>query len=113
MKSHRVYVIWIYPLFLESLRLLLRNTDIEWIGACGTSENEYAEIHRLNPDTVLVEVEESGNLPGNVIDLLESGATDIRIFRLSLANNDLRIYHREKRVVMQAGDLLNLIREGE
>ena len=113
MNSRRVFVIWIHPLFLESLRLLLQNANIQWIGSSSLCDQEFAEIERLNPDTILVEEEENGKIPANLIDLMEASSTNVRIFRLSLADNDLKIYHREKRTVLQADDLLNLIREGE
>jgi len=113
MNSHRIFVIWITPLFFESLRLLLRNPDIQWIGSAHNSEKEFNLIQRLNPDTILFEEEENGQIPTNLIDLMEGSTRDMRIFRISLADNDLKIYYREKRTVMQADDLLNLIREGE
>jgi len=113
MDSHRVFVIWTHPLFLESLRLLLQNATIQWIGSSSSSEKEYAEIQRLKPDTILMEEEENGSTPANVIDLMETSSANTRVFRLSLADNDLKIYHRENRTVLQADDLLNLILEAE
>lgn len=113
MDPHRIFVIWIHPLFFESLRLLLQKANIEWVGSSHSMQREYAEIHGLNPDIIFVEEEESGEIQENVMDLMETSTNDVRIFRLSLADNDLKIYHREKRTVMQADDLLNLIRENE
>jgi hypothetical protein len=113
MDSHRVFVMWIHPLFQESLRLLLLNTNIQLVGSACLLEKDLSEIQRLNPDTILVEEEETGGMPSGVFDLMEAGAANVRVFRLSLADNDLNIYHREKRTVLQADDLLNLIREGE
>ncbi len=113
MDSRRVFVIWIHPLFFESLRLLLKSADVQWIGSSHSSEKKYEEIHRLKPDTILIEEEENGQIPNNMLELMEAGSSNIRVFRLSLTDNDLQIYHREKRTVVQADDLLNLIIEGE
>jgi DNA-binding NarL/FixJ family response regulator len=113
MDFHRIFVIWDHPLFYESLRLLLQGVDIEWVGSAHSSEREYTRIHQLTPDIIFIEEKESGDIPFNVIDLMKTNSQHLRIFGLSLADNDLMIYHREKRTVLQADDLLNLIRESE
>jgi hypothetical protein len=111
--AHRVFVIWNHPLFFEFIRLLLEKANVRWIGSSHGSDHKFAEIHQLKPDTILVEEEEDGNIPTTVLELMETSAANIRIFRLSMADNDLKIYHREKKTMLQAEDLLNLITEGE
>ncbi len=111
--AHRIFVIWNHPLFFEFIRLLLEKANVRWIGSSHGSERMVPEIHQLKPDTILVEEEEDGHIPTTLLDLMETSAANIRIFRLSMADNDLKVYHREKKTVLQAEDLLNLITEGQ
>ena len=48
-----------------------------------------------------------------VIELIETSSMNVRIFRLNMNNNELKIYHREQIMVMQAEELIHLIRNGE
>ncbi len=109
MTNRRVFVIWTHPLFHESIRLLLNHPGIEWVGATPDHRVAREEIIRLQPDTILIEEGESGGTPGEAMGILETGPSDVRVIRLSLADNALSVYHREQRVVGQAEDLLRLI----
>jgi DNA-binding NarL/FixJ family response regulator len=110
MNAHRVFVIWNHPLFYESIRLFLQHTNVECIGACQNMDEAISQINNLHPDTILVEETESGDTSRRVIDLIESSSINLRIFRLNMNDNDLKIYHREQMTVMQAEDLVHLIR---
>ena len=112
MKAWRVYVIWTYPLFHESLRLLLNHPGIEWVGATSDHEAALSHVANLRPDIILMEEVEGSDISAETVKLLECSSMDVRIIRLSLANNELTIYHREQRNMGQAEDLLKLI-QGE
>ena len=113
MTTRRVFVIWTHPLFHESVRLLLNRAQIEWAGATSDHEAAQRDIASLRPDTILIEELEGSRAGEETLKLLESISSDIRIIRLSLENNELTIYHRERRTVGQAGDLSKLIIEGK
>ena len=113
MNAHRVFVIWNHPLFYESIRLFLQQTNVECIGACQNMDEAIVMISRLLADTILVEETEYGDTSKRVIELIESSSTNVRIFRLNMNNNELKIYHREQITVMQAEELIHLIRNGE
>jgi hypothetical protein len=66
------------------------------------------EIAQLSPDTVLIEEEES--VCAEIMPLLEAGASDLKVIRLSLMENQLSLYRREQHTVTRAEDLLQLIR---
>lgn len=108
MATRRVFVIWKYPLFLEAVRQLLTSPDIEWAGESSDPVTAREEIAKLSPDTVLIEEEE--NACAEIMPLLEAGASDLRVIRLSLMENQLSLYRREQHTVTQAEDLLKLIR---
>jgi DNA-binding NarL/FixJ family response regulator len=110
MAKHRIFVLWNHPLFYESVRLLLQKDEIEWTGATSRVEEAFSDIERLQPDTILIEEEEGGDIPDKAIKLLENSSASARLFRLSLNDNDLEIYYREQKTVVQPEDLLHLIR---
>ena len=109
MATRRVFVLWTHALFYDSLRLLLNQPGIEVVGT--TSDNLAArdQIAGLQPDTVLVEEDEGENGPEEILRMLEASPAGMRIIRLSRADNELKVYHREKRIVGKADDLLRLI----
>lgn len=109
MAARRVFVVWSNPLFHESLRLLLNRPEVEWVGATSDHAAAHDQIVSLCPDTILIEEEEGSNAPAAALEILEASSADMRVIRLSLADNELRIYHREQRTVGQTEDLLHLI----
>ncbi len=109
MAIRRVLVIWINPLFHESVRLLLQQPEIEWVGATSDHAAIPVLVASLHPDTVLIEVDEQHNDAAQVQAILGAGAADLRVFLLSLNANELLIYHREQKTVGQPQDLLRLI----
>lgn len=113
MNAHRVFVIWNHPLFYEAMRLFLQHTSVEWIGACQYMDEAISHIAKLHPDTILIEETENGDTSARVIELMETSSINVRIFRLNMNDNELKIYHREQITVMQAEDLVHLIRNGE
>lgn len=111
MNTHRIFVIWKYPLFYETVRLLLRDPGIEWVGATSGLEDAKSQIAQLHPDTIVIEEEAGNEISAQIIELLDNSAIHSRVFSLNLSDNDLEIYHREHRTVLQADDLLHLIQD--
>jgi AmiR/NasT family two-component response regulator len=109
MAVQRVFVIWVNPIFRESVRLLLRHPDVEWIGEASDVLSARDEIRHLQPDTVLIE-EVEDKIPVEAIQILDDSPTYLRIIRLSLADNRSSVYHRELRQINKSEDLLRLIR---
>lgn len=107
MQTRRVYVIWAHPLFLESVRLLLKQAQVEIVGATSDHEDAQAQIETLTPDVVIIE-QADGEMQSSLetISILRAGA---RVVRLSMDDNEISLYSRERRTAMQADDLANLI----
>ncbi|MBI4772485.1 MAG: hypothetical protein HY784_19150 [Chloroflexi bacterium] len=112
MADRRVFAIWTNPLFHEAVRLLLNQPGIEWVGATSECTAAHEQIASLQPDTILLEEKEGSGASAEAIEILETSSANVRVIRLSLADNQLSVYHREQRTVGQAEDLLHLIREG-
>lgn len=108
--TRRVFIVWTNRLFYEAIQALLNHPEIEMVGSCSEPAAALAEIERLSPDTVIVEeLESATETSAEVLSILESSAWDPRILRLSIHNNELRVYQREHRILEQAEDLLKLI----
>lgn len=105
--SRRLFMIWTSPLFRDSIRLLLNDPEIDWLGATSDYTAAKDTILKLQPDTVLFE-EVEGAIP-QVMEVLEANPFRIRLIGVSLAENKLQVYQREQRTVAQAEDLLRLI----
>lgn len=108
METRRVFVVWTHPLFYEAVRLLLDDPSIDLVGAISDYAAAHKQIMKLQPDTIIVE-EKEGDLSAGVLAFLRDSPLDARIIGLSLVDNQLSIYHRERQTVGQAEDLLRLV----
>jgi hypothetical protein len=112
MATQRVFVIWLHPIFYESVRLLLNHPAIQWVGATSDHTTVKDEILNLRPDTVLIEEEVEGDFLAKIVEILEACPWNMRVVGLGLADNKLTVYHREQRVAGKVDDLLDLILSG-
>ncbi len=110
MATHRVFVIWIHPLFRESVHLLLNHPDVEWVGATSDYAATKDAILSLQPDTVLIEAG-GGHAQAEVEKVLKTTSWAVRIISLNLDNNKSIVYQRERRTIEQPEDLLHLIQD--
>jgi len=108
MQTQKVFVIWTNPLFHASVVLLLENPNIELVGATSDYAEAVDEISKHQPDTILIE-KTGMKVPAEVLEILDSSSWKMRIFDLNLNDNELSIYHREHKPVVQVEDLLSLI----
>ncbi len=108
MHTQRVFVIWTNPLFHTSMVLLLDSPQIDLVGETSNYATAWQQIAKQRPDTILIE-KTSGGVPAEVLEILENSSWKVRVIGLSLADNELSIYHREQQTVGQIGDLLHFI----
>jgi DNA-binding NarL/FixJ family response regulator len=107
MAGQRVFVIWTHSLFYEAVRQLLRHPQIELVGATSDHTAAPAEIGETKPDMVIIETLEGDELSSTeTMNILREGP---KVIRLSLSDNELSVYHRQKQTVADPGDLLRLI----
>lgn len=108
MANRRVFIFWTHPLFHETVKALLNHPHIEWAG----SSSDYAagwEPGLISPDTILVEEDEAGSPPAELIKLLETSRGNVRVVGLNLNDNEMRVYNYVQRTVCKADDLLQWI----
>jgi DNA-binding NarL/FixJ family response regulator len=110
--TQRVYILWSYPLFHQTVSLLLKHPAFTIVGSGSDREHARQEIERLKPDIILLEeATNSDPIDADIIDFLNSSAWEPLIARLSLQDNDLRIYHQEYRTIETPEDLLTLLQK--
>jgi DNA-binding NarL/FixJ family response regulator len=106
--ARRIFVFWIHPIFRDAIQALLTHPEIEWAG----ESSDYAEgVHALQnnqADAILVE-EDDGQVPGEIMDILEKSRQNVRIIRLNIQDNQMWIYRRVQHTVSKAQDLLEMI----
>ena len=109
MKNCEVFVIWTNPLFLESIRALLKNPDIQLVGAGSNFSQAQKEITALRPDVVIIESSSDGNsIDCETLPILKSGS---RVIQMSLDDNELNLFQHQHRTLAEAEDLLTMILE--
>lgn len=107
MTQRRAYVIWTHPLFHEAVRLLLGQSRVALVGASSDHATARTQIAALKPDVVIVEqANDELQAVEETVAFLHAGS---RVIRLSLADNELVVYKRERRTVGTVEDLVSLI----
>jgi DNA-binding NarL/FixJ family response regulator len=111
MDPPRVFLICVNRLVCEAVNVLLRREGIELLGMETDPEAALAQIRALRPDIVLVEGDDASSevdLTGLARLVYEDG--NLRVIRLSLLSEQLRIYHQEQRRLVNTQDLVAAIR---
>ena len=110
----RVFIIWMHPLFHETVRLLLNHSNIEIVGDNREYSVAKTDMGNLKPDTIIIEDTKEGDVRDespNILDLLENSEWQPRIIRLSMDDNELRIYRHNKWMMNDSADLIRFIQD--
>ena len=108
MAIRRIFVVWINPLFINSLRLVLRHPEIEWAGSALDDENLPAQIAAIQPDTVLVEGVDEHHIH-KVTSILENSHWNMRVIGLNLSDNQITVCDIGQDKLIHVEDLIRLI----
>ena len=109
--AQRVYIVWRYPLFHETVSLLLEHPEIAIVGSESDRKEAQREITELMPDIIILEEDEEtdgGSIDAEILQFMET-EWEPRIARLSLQDNVLRLYQREQRTISNREDLLSIL----
>lgn len=111
MDPPRVFLICVNRLVCEAVNVLLRREGIELLGMETDPEAALEQIRALRPDIVLVEGDDANSEVGlTALARLVYENGNLRVIRLSLLAEQLRIYHQEQRRLLNTQDLLAAIR---
>lgn len=106
MTRRTVYIIWTHPLFYESIRTLL-NHRVELVGSSEDHVRASQEINQLHPEIVIIEAPEGvEDLGEETISILRRGP---KVIHLSLDDNELSLYLRQQKTMVEPGDLMQTI----
>lgn len=106
----RIYIVWVHPLFCDTVRLLLTHPLIEIVGLSNDYEIAAKHVAELVPDTVIIEdTEESAVTRIKLSEVIGHFPETERIIRLSLKDNELWEYRHERQSITNIEDFLRII----
>lgn len=103
----RVFVLWMHPLFFETISLLLQHPQIDLTGARFDDVTSHAQIEDANPEILILERASSEAIKDS--DLLDYLDRNVRVVWLSLDDNTLSEFTRLNHTVDDQQDLLSLV----
>ncbi len=106
--SRRILILSDQRLFAEGLRDLLKpRIELEIVGIKAFSQAALAHLKELAPDIVLLA--DSGDLPPLIATLLDA-RPGVPVVRLTLRDNEIRIYNVRCLTPQRGEDLAELLR---
>ena len=110
MAGRSVFVVWQHPLFFEAVRLLLNESSVSLVGATSDPQQARTQIEDLSPNVVILEHSDDQALEEEDRETMAILHAGPHVIRLSLADNELNVYRRERRTVGKIEDLVNLLK---
>ncbi|MGI8932274.1 MAG: response regulator [Sphingomicrobium sp.] len=77
-----------HPMIRTALEVLLRDTEYEIVGMAGSGEATLAEIERLRPDILLLDLQMPGGSGMDVLRCIRAEKTSLRVVLLTAAIDD-------------------------
>ncbi len=111
MDRPRIYLICVNRLVCEGVRMVLRRKGFNLVGLETDPQAALVQIRELDPDVVVVE-NKGDSTDAKLMTKLVALAYEkgnLRIIHISLANENLHIYHREQRRMLTTQDLITAI----
>jgi DNA-binding NarL/FixJ family response regulator len=112
MQKRRVVLLSDQNLLGEILEEILQNSDeVEYIGTWGLDDLDIARFAEISPGVLVIADETSPSSRVNHhLASIQSGYPDIPIIRVTLEQNDLRVYTSQSKPARRA-ELIDLIRQ--
>ena len=108
----RIFIVWVHPIFRETVRLLLKHPAIEIVGLSADHQTALAEMETLKPDTIIIEETEDTVLThSEVAQFLDACSWESRVIRLSLQDNELWLLQQQRRSIGSSEDFLRIIQK--
>jgi len=77
-----------HPMIRAAIEVLLRDTAYEVVGMAGTGETAIAELRRLRPDILLLDIQMPGGSGLDVLRQLRADKSSVRVILLTAAVDD-------------------------
>ncbi len=109
MRSERVLILSDQPLFAQGICALIQASDVaNVIGIEPCDENTIALVRELHPDTIILE--DAQDSPPSLVMALVDALSNVRLIRLSLDKNVMRVYEGHELSVNGAQDLVHILK---
>jgi DNA-binding NarL/FixJ family response regulator len=106
----RIFIVWVHPIFRETVRLLLKHPAIEIVGLSADRQTALAEMETLKPDTIIIEEAEDIVLThSEVAQFLDACSWESRVIRLSLQDNEVWLYQQQRQSISSSEEFLQVI----
>jgi DNA-binding NarL/FixJ family response regulator len=108
----RVFMLSSQPLFSRGLEKLLgQQPDLEIIGREADASQALTCIQALKPDVVILDSKDWASTPSEVVAAVLKAAPHARLISLNLENDQIIVYHGERRTARNVDDLCAAISE--
>lgn len=108
----RVLVVSDSPPFAQGMGEWLRQQlDVEIVGQESHIEEATQHIEALQPDLILLEMDQEARDPGGALMRFLRNGLDTQIIGVNLQDNCISFYYKDRWVMQKVGDLLQVIRE--
>ncbi len=77
-----------HPMIRTALEVLLRDTEYELVGTAGTGEAALAEVDRLKPEILLLDLQMPGGNGMDVLRRVRAGKTPLKVILLTAGIDD-------------------------
>lgn len=109
MDRCRVLILYTNRLFAEGVESILgREPWLEVVGMEECSERALAFIHLFHPDVVVIDANERLKCAVTIFPILQANPA-IRVISLSMADNNIEVYHRHQILATKREDLVEAI----
>lgn len=110
--AQHVFIVWENPIFFDSIRLLLTQLSIEVVGDSQVYAEALDAIEKVRPEMVVIEetAQNKSEELQRITHLLEDCSWGPYVFRMSLQDNEMWVYHRRRWTINDKEDLFEIIR---
>lgn len=105
-SGRRVLILSGQPLFAQALRNVVENSASEVVGVESYDEGTWARVQALQPDIIILD---DADLPPLLLSGLLDYAPTVRVIRLTLQDNLMRVYDGQQLTAYQAQDLVDVL----
>jgi DNA-binding NarL/FixJ family response regulator len=108
----RVFMLSRQPLFSQGIEKLLRQRPgFEIIGREANAHQAVNCIQALAPDIVILDSQDLASTPADVVAAVLRAAPGARLISLNLENDQIMVYHGERRTARSIDDLCEAMSE--
>lgn len=113
MPRSRVFILYSHGLFARGVQSLLdREAEVEVVGMERDDRLALEEIRRLRPDVILVDSSTAPEAHCLTVSGIFQEIPEARVITLSLRENGIDVYDKQRIIAAGPSDLLRVLRRG-